>query len=353
MDIAQQKQAIAASAVDAIRAELSPRLVVLVGSVARGYADSGSDIDIFVVDPEEPSLNRTVRSFVHEGEALKLELYTSDYLKELRGAAGANVVRELNRLRDARVLYDRDGVWPELKPTIEEVRRAFGQPEDAITSVEELLSASPGALTLGDFEDVVLRACLAAEALSVVLLSIGDVPVTYTKPKWTWLGLTRIGDGAMSDAFAAATLADVVAGRGQEFFEQAKRYGESVHALIPDEKRAADQELRRSLWLMDKHIRDSASLLKSGEMMALRSPLLMVAAFGMSALSRANGWVYKRLLDALSLRRRLGSSLEATLTRLLIPIEVLDREEAARRHNAAVDFYQRVLAKLGIDEPSD
>lgn len=351
--IARRKRGIVASAAPAIISEWGPRLLLLVGSVARGYADEGSDIDLLVVDSTPPAPRGSVRVFEAKGEPIKLEFHSLDDLRGSPGQGSANAARELNRLRDAVVLHDPGTTWPSLRPTLADVRRAFGPPELPIISIEKLLSTAETSFRLGCPDDVVLRSCMAAESLAVVLLSIGEVPVAYTKPKWVWFAIRSVGDEALTGLFEMATLGDLTRECGAAVAGLAHRWCQDVHDLIPAGRLSEDRGLRRLLWLSDKHLRDTISLFEAGHPVAMRSPSLMLVSFGLAALARANSWEYENLSDALVLGRRLGPRIEEELTGLLFPQGVPNRIETARRYNSAVGFYRSVLARVDVQEPYD
>lgn len=344
------KLEIATALVPDLVAQFSPKWILLVGSVARGYADLGSDIDVLLVDAASTALAHVpgaVEERRSSGEKIKLEFHTSRTLDTLRNVAGANTVRELNRLRDAHALYDPAGSWPAIRPDITDIRRAFGPTDGAIRGVERLLDASEKRFLANDFSRTTVYSCMAAEALAILFLSIGNVPIAYTKPKWTWLGLGSADPaGKLQSLFARATQADILSGTSN-VAAKVRAWADFADANISSAQRAQDRPLRRSVWLMMKQCADVQSLASGGGRESLRSPSLMCVSFGLSGLARVNDHPYQSLIDVLEFAPRLGPAGSGMLEDLLFPNGVPSKEDAAARHNAAVAFYDRLLPSLG------
>ncbi len=348
---ASHKLSIATHVLPRVARDTGADAIMLVGSVARGYADADSDIDLLIIGARRHPGDGVVQYMDAEGESIKLEFHSLAAIGGLRKCSGANAVRNLNRLRDGRVMYDPDGCLGGCLPSIEDVRRAFGPVGVALLAIEELLAAARGAFEEGNMERVGVLTCMAAEALAVVLLSIGDVPVTYTKPKWTGLAIAAIGDRELQQLYVKATLADYAEAEAPRVLRTLRKLAQFVHQHTPPEAREASRSVRRHLWLMDKHVRDTESAYAGPLAWAIRSPSLMATSFGLAALSLALGWSYGSLADALTVARGAGKRLAFLVTGVILPVCPLDADRAASIYNCGVGFHGRVRDFVEPQEP--
>jgi uncharacterized protein len=117
----QEHWALIAAVAEALRTERNVRLAVLFGSLARGDAGEGSDVDLLVALAEERPLYtaklaaRLAQALGRDVQVLSLK-HVRDREPVLLGAI----------LRDGRPVVDRDGSWAELiaeRTTVERAAR--------------------------------------------------------------------------------------------------------------------------------------------------------------------------------------------------------------------------------------
>ncbi len=107
---------------EALRTERNVRLAVLFGSLARGHAGEGSDVDVLVSLAEERPMYlshlsvRLTRALGRDVEVLSLA-HVRAHDPALLGAI----------VRDGRPLVDRDGSWPALIAKRRGIERAAAQ----------------------------------------------------------------------------------------------------------------------------------------------------------------------------------------------------------------------------------
>lgn len=108
-----------AAVADGLRTERNVRLAVLFGSLARGDAGEGSDVDLLVSFAEERPLC-TAQLAARLGRALRrdVEVLSLDRVREHEPVLFDAI------LRDGRPLVDRDRAWPALKAERVTIERA-------------------------------------------------------------------------------------------------------------------------------------------------------------------------------------------------------------------------------------
>jgi predicted nucleotidyltransferase len=89
-----------------LRTERDVRLAVLYGSMARGDADAGSDLDLLVALPDDDLL-ATTRLAMRLGEVIEREVDVAR-LDRIEATAPLLLARVLD---EGRVIVDRDGLW--------------------------------------------------------------------------------------------------------------------------------------------------------------------------------------------------------------------------------------------------
>ena len=105
----------------ALRTEQNVRLALLFGSVARGTAVPGSDVDVLVA-LRDPDLERVVEL------GAKLSAATGRRVDVIRLEDAESEPSFLaDVIADGRVLVDRDGLWPRLRGREPSLRRASRQ----------------------------------------------------------------------------------------------------------------------------------------------------------------------------------------------------------------------------------
>lgn len=95
----------------ALRTERDVRLAVLYGSMARGDADGGSDVDLLVALSSDDDLWATAELSRRLSDAVKREV---DIARLDRIEANAPLLLE-RVLDEGRVIADRDGLWTDLR----------------------------------------------------------------------------------------------------------------------------------------------------------------------------------------------------------------------------------------------
>jgi hypothetical protein len=294
-------------------------VLLLVGSVARGYADACSDIDFVAVTSEPTHPSGSVAHIHDANHAVNIEFYTESDIISMRSQSGMNAVRQLNRLVDALPLEGNIAAWNVIAPTEADVKKALGPPNRALAPSDDLLSNAEFAYLNSDYDRAALCATMAAESGVIVYLSIGRVPRRYTKAKWTWGSLREIKNTTLQHAFSNATMANALIDDGPAVMGFANRLCEEVELLVPLDKRHEQRTLRRLLWLMQKHRKDMEALTITNDWLALRSPSLMLTSFAMAALTHVNDMPYADLRDVLDLRMYFNETIAETSYQLLFP----------------------------------
>lgn len=121
----------------ALRTKPKARLVVLYGSLARGDADEGSDLDLAVMLADDsPAARRELRDYLEQVAGREVDVVTFD-----RAEADPLFLERI--IEDGRVIVDRDGVWPRLRERRRSIkaraRRVYErQMKEAARALEEL-----------------------------------------------------------------------------------------------------------------------------------------------------------------------------------------------------------------------
>jgi predicted nucleotidyltransferase len=124
------------------RTQHNVRLAVLFGSVARGDAGAGSDLDLFVALRDDNYRRRfELRELIRDAVGRQVDLLSWD------GAAG-DAALLYDVLREGRVLLDRDDHWAQLGRKREQVRKAAARETrqllaDETAALDGLRAASP------------------------------------------------------------------------------------------------------------------------------------------------------------------------------------------------------------------
>ncbi|MBN3865704.1 nucleotidyltransferase domain-containing protein [Pseudomonas frederiksbergensis] len=350
--ISNSKKLVAINFLDQILIDHNPAYVLLVGSTARGYAEETSDIDLLVLDSVAGAYPGKIDSISIGGHQVKLEHYRVSDIIEIQKMSGANIVRQLNRLRDAEVIFQKpNNDFETIRPTHTIVRQAFGSPEIFVMSIEENLAAAFTAFDKGLIEEVILRSYMASEALAFLLLSIGNVPVSYSKSKWVHLGLSRLGNTSILENYLSSTLAVTCTQNIVRSPELLDVFHETIKSYCRPDLLAESQELRRVVWVAEKNLRDTKALIAKGEILATRSSVIEYVTFGTQAIAKAKSWSYDTLLDSETIFRRMTSSEKIPPRQILFPNEKPTSKAASQSYNSAVYMYEEVIQFLGITPP--
>jgi predicted nucleotidyltransferase len=134
--------ALIAAVAEALRTERNVRLAVLFGSLARGNAGEGSDVDLLVSLAEERPLY-TAQLAVRLSQALgrDVQVLSLKHVREREPVLLGAI------LRDGRPVVDRDGSWAELIAERTVVERAAtraraGRRRRAIRAVSQLIGST-------------------------------------------------------------------------------------------------------------------------------------------------------------------------------------------------------------------
>ena len=103
-----RKKEVAEAVIDSLIEEHSPMAILLVGSVAIGFADNVADIDIIIVNSKLNYSDRYIETITQFDESISIEHYQFETLNEITSEMVAGNTRKLNRLRLSKILYNPD-----------------------------------------------------------------------------------------------------------------------------------------------------------------------------------------------------------------------------------------------------
>lgn len=325
---------------------VSPSFVLLVGSLARGYSNAGSDIDIVVIGGKSGCVDGEVSQIKIEGHPVKVEYYSDEYIDLIKNLQGPDIVRQLNRFRDAKSMYNGSKPWADVVPKRIDVVRAFGDPCLVMQRIESQMEVSLNYFASEQFDNVCLSAYCAAESLALVLLSIGNVPLAYTKPKWSLFGIEALGHKEISASYSAALRLEDFPQEADSVVLAVKQLEEIVYGAIPTTLLESRRDLRRSIWLAKKNFNDANSLLREGRIRDARSPLTFSYSLLLETHARAFGLDYADLFSAWVSRSYMSAPMQVLFAKCMFPSGTSTKENAKQAHNGAVVLYDLVLKNV-------
>lgn len=322
-------------------------LVILVGSAATGLSGPGSDIDLMAFAERHLVSPGTVKHFEHLSNKVAVEFYEWTWIENLLENGGIAAVRDLNRIRQARPIFDPNNRFNEVVPSRAQVRQALGPIDTYLDGIGGILQTSAASFQRSEFCAASLAAETASQAAAILYLSAGPGPLYYSKPKWIRSGILGTGNTRLVSSFDAAQN-DLRGSSVKKMMAEHEQLRQAILAILGPERLKADRAIRRAIWLMEKHGRDaqSISLIDDG---AVRSPCLVATSSGIESVCSMLGVPYTGILDFLTVREKLNANIVHRASEVLFPDGVPTKEISQKQCHASVEFVSMVSVLLHQD----